>query len=543
MKKLIIYYILLFVEVCVAQDTIFIKSHDVKNVRNIDVVNSKLLIRYSDSYQFFYNGNYSENEKLPINTKSYTWSDNLSDNARIYHSDFIPRDKVLKNKNRLKNLLPGEITDNISLCQIKNKLFICWKGKLLEYKINTHYKRLLNGCSVRNIYRDNKFFNNIVSTYSGIYLFDINLNFIKKFDKPTYANGELCIINNNQYLCSDDLYLKKQDSFALYWQRDGIDKFRKLLSFNGNTYGIFENSFSLLNLAKKQEKLIAHIKMLSDVESFNKSLLLSSENGGLYLYYNNKIKTIFNNGVGIYDIVVKNKTIYLCCDDGIRILDSHFQVVKHINIYKSIKLIPLEDAIITSTYKGLYYIDLLKNNIYELIPEVEFNKKALFRSDNYIYAGSIQGLYIVNIVELNTDFLETLESTDITEEKNTIFYLAMITILSLLIVVIVTYYKRKNKPKISINHDSVFDNLDQIYDIIKKNSNIKSVEDLSTFIGVSPPTLITKIKKKTGMSPLMFLKDCKRRIAIDLLEEGYTLEEISRRVGYSVRYIKSTLLK
>lgn len=541
MKKYLFWLIAFTTFICNAQDTIFVKSHDLKNIRNIDVLDGRLLIRFPKSYTFYYNNIFEKEVSLPENTKVFTWTDNLNDNNNIYHSNYFPKEKLFKKTHLLKKLIPGEVTENISLGRIKNTLYICWKGKLLEYKIYNHYRRILNESSIRHIYRDQS--TNIISTYSGIFNCDVDFSHTTKFTIPSYSNGELNQINNNYYLCSDDLYIKQNNNFILYWKRDGIEKFRELLNYNGKSYALFEHSFSEINLITKQESVIKKINNLSDVEKHKSQLLLSSENGGLYVYKNKHIKKVFENNSSIYDINFFNNSIYLCCDDGIRILNENYEEKKFISIYKPINIIPLDNALITSTYKGLFYIDLIKNKSYELIPDVEFNKKALTRFDNYIYAGSIQGLYILNIVELNTNFLESLESTTIKTENNRILISLIIFVILLILISVFVYYKKKKATQESINQKEIFDNMDAIYGIIKTNPNIKSVEDLAIFIGVSSPTLITKIKKKTGLSPLVYLKNCKKNIAIELLEQGIGIDEISIRVGYSVRYIKSNFLK
>lgn len=541
MKQWFFLQIILSTFICNAQDTIFVKSHDLKNIRNIDVLDSKLLIRFTNSYLFYSNNKYFKEENLPNKTKSFTWTDNSAENSNIYHSDYFPKDKLFKKTYLLKRLIPGEISENISIGRIKNTLFICWKGKLLEYKIYNHYKHILKDCSIRHIYRDQNI--NIVSSYCGIFNYDEN--FIKSniFKSPTYSNGELNYINNNYYLCSDDLYILKNNNFNFFWKRDGTEKFREMISFNGKTYALFEHSFSEINLEQKQEKLIKKIKNLSDIENQKSHLLLSSENGGLYVYKNNQIKKVFNCSTGIYDIEFFNNSIFLCCDDGIRILNKNYVENKFIALYKPINIINIDNALITSTYEGLYYIDLIKNKSYNLIPDVEFNKKALIRFDNYIYAGSVQGLYVVNIVELSTNFLESFESKTILTETNNILYIIVICVLLFMVLFIIAYFKRKKTTQALINQKGIFDNMDDIYEIIKTNPNIKSVEDLATYIGVSSPTLITKIKKQTGLNPLEYLKNCKKNIANELVNQGVSINEISIRVGYSVRYIKNHFLK
>ncbi len=100
------------------------------------------------------------------------------------------------------------------------------------------------------------------------------------------------------------------------------------------------------------------------------------------------------------------------------------------------------------------------------------------------------------------------------------------------------YNKDKAHLPIRIEYTEEF-----FYALLDKNPHILSLNDLSEELNVSLPTLHAKIKNISQLSPLQFLIQIKKKIALDLYHQGESMENIAKRTGYSVRYVKSKLLK
>jgi AraC-like DNA-binding protein len=542
MKKIFFLFFMLISGSSIAQDTVFVKSHDLDYIRNIDALQSKLLIRYDNSYQFYEKGNFLKKTELSTKTEAYTWADNLSHTDKIFHSDYIPVNKLTKDLSRFSTMVPGDKTYNITYARINDAFYLCWKGKLLEYKIYENYKRILPQASIRHFFSNNS--SVIISTYSGTYVYDKALRLIKKYNNPYYSNGEINVINSKFYQCSDDLYQITKDTMLLAWQRNGTDKFRKLINYKKKTYALFDGSFSEINLDSHYEKVIAKIKTLSDVELIKDSLYVSSEEAGMFVLKKNKLRAIPNLRFKIHEINLHNNLIYLSCADGLRILNLKYEVIQFIPFYKAIKSLVTDLGIFVSTYRGLYLVDIQKNKIFELVSGVEFNKKALETSDNYLLAGSIQGVYVIDLVELKTNYINNLNSFAINEDShsNTSFIFMIICALLVILSLYLYYSKQKTITLLATKKQS-FESEESLYKVIQNNPSIKSVEDLANHIGISSPTLITKVKEKTGLSPLQFMKKCKTTIALEMVAAGIPVDEIAVRLGYSVRFVKSNFLK
>ena len=76
---------------------------------------------------------------------------------------------------------------------------------------------------------------------------------------------------------------------------------------------------------------------------------------------------------------------------------------------------------------------------------------------------------------------------------------------------------------------------------IIKEYNIISVEELANQLNISKVQLNRKLAKK-GTSGLKVLKNCKRKIAKELFTKGVPIKNISKQLGYSIRYIKENFL-
>ena len=68
-----------------------------------------------------------------------------------------------------------------------------------------------------------------------------------------------------------------------------------------------------------------------------------------------------------------------------------------------------------------------------------------------------------------------------------------------------------------------------------------SVQDIADNYDTSI-TQLNRLLKKENTIALTLLKSVKKNIAIEMYEEGKSLDEISKRVGYSIRFVREKLL-
>ena len=84
-------------------------------------------------------------------------------------------------------------------------------------------------------------------------------------------------------------------------------------------------------------------------------------------------------------------------------------------------------------------------------------------------------------------------------------------------------------------------NPDNIREVVLNNPQLISVESIAEYFETSTVQL-NRILKKYDTSGLLVLKSIKQDIVKDMMVQDKSLEEISKRVGYSINYIKRNLL-
>jgi AraC-like DNA-binding protein len=104
------------------------------------------------------------------------------------------------------------------------------------------------------------------------------------------------------------------------------------------------------------------------------------------------------------------------------------------------------------------------------------------------------------------------------------------------------YHNRQRKNQVAkLTRKAIAINPDNIRQIVLENPTIISVEGVAEYFETSTVQL-NRILKKYNTSGLAVLKSVKQDIAKEMLAQDKSLEEISRRVGYSINYIKRNLL-
>ena len=90
-----------------------------------------------------------------------------------------------------------------------------------------------------------------------------------------------------------------------------------------------------------------------------------------------------------------------------------------------VQAIPFKDKIIFSNNSGLF--GYFNGKVLPLIENVEFNKMALHQDEHYVYAGSVNGLYVIEKSEL--DGILKIQPSVITTRNYSIYYYLLIPLL------------------------------------------------------------------------------------------------------------------
>lgn len=221
---------------------------------------------------------------------------------------------------------------------------------------------------------------------------------------------------------------------------------------------------------------------------------------------------------------------------------SDFTLTMQHLIYESIQTLFVDDGeMLIATSHGLY-IDY-KGKVYELIPNTEFNRYALTQYNDLVYAGSIEGLFVLDKGILLNDIVnsfKTIEFKNANSKSNlllAIFLAALIALISILL-----YHNRQRKRQVEkLTRRALAINPENIRQVVLDNPSIISVESVAEYFETSTVQL-NRILKKYNTSGLILLKAIKQDIVRDMLAQEKPMEEISKRVGYSINYIKRNLL-
>lgn len=524
-----------------AQDTLFVRSLPVDSlVNNIDTDGEFLYLRLKSNVYTWENSKlkFIEKGKLKFSWVKFDTERNVK---VITHNSIIGANKRASAEN-VGNLTPGEYNFYTTTALLGDYLYVCHNGIVLEYKINPHFTRFHRGNSIRHIYSEPGF--RVISTYDGIFIDSIwnEFGFIEMDRELTkYSNGEFIKIDSTYYLCQDNLitYNKTTKDLKTLINTEEAPRFRKLVKYNNKDFALYNTAFGEVNLRTGER--FNHIieDELSDVIEFKGKLYVSTLNSVLYELMEERVISKHKLSAPINDLIIISGELAIGTSKGLYALKdtSIMEVIPNAEI---VQAIPFKDKIVFINNTGLYsYFD---GRILPLIENVEFNKMALYQDEHYVYAGSVNGLYVIEKSEL--DGMLKVQPSVITIRNYSIYYYLLISLLFLfaaLTILIIRRRKKGNEPAYPIQKKILLDS-EMIRNVVLNNPQILSVEHLAEHFKTSVVQLNRHLKKEE-LSGLNLLKSIKKEIALEMLKDGKSLEEISKRVGYSMRYVKAKLLK
>jgi hypothetical protein len=525
-----------------AQDTVFIQKHSFEEgVNNVDGDGKNVIVRTEKHLYLLGIEGFQEIRGVNLSGGRYTWIsvDKQSVFSTINTQYIVPEHEV--GESVIVNMLPGSYHPNITKGSSGEKLFIAYRGNVLEYEVRSFYKVEHRGASVRGVYNDDTI--KITSTYSGIYTDTFHLAFSEKLmPGGDYSNGEVAKINDKYYLCKDDIMVMENNS----WRR--VTKlqsppFRKLKEHKGKVYFLSEQMVGLIDLEKGIiiDTLLHEHGNLYDIKWIDDQLVVASEDGNLYLLNTDGEPQKVFVGSCVYDINVNANGAILSCRDGIYRFDMNGKKIdKLFKLNEAVQSLSINKELLITTYNGLYVLH--DEKLYNILSNVEFNKLGLSKWEDYIFAGSIQGLYVLNIAKLLLEVIPSLTPIEIkVQTPSTYVYV----LLNFLVVIFAILYfnirKRQKKLMLEINRKTKV-TPEAIRAAMLENDYLISVESVAEHFSTST-VQINRILKKHNTSGLKLLKDVKGEIVMAMVENKASIEQISVRVGYSIAYLKRNYLR
>ena len=526
-----------------AQDTLFIQKHGFgESVNNIDSDGRNLIVRTENHLYLLGIEGFEEIQGVDLSSGRYTWiANNQQPVFSTINTSYIVPEKQVEEK-AIANMLPGSYHQNITKGTIGRKLFVTYRGNVIEYDMKRFYNVKHKGKSVRCVYNDDSI--KLTSTYSGIYSDTFHLAFSERLiPGGDYSNGEIAKINNQYYLCKDDIMVLENNRWRRINKTISNPAFRKLKEQRGKVYFLREQSVGTIDLVTGviTDTLFKDHGILYDIKWIDGQLVVAGADGNLYLLNPDGEPQKVFVGSCIYDINVIANGAVLSCRDGVYRFDMNGKKIKKLfSLNEAVQTLYVANDLLITTYNGLYVVH--DEKLYNILSNVEFNKLGLSQWEDYIFAGSIEGLYVINIAQLELDVIPGLTPFEIKSTSNSIYlYVLLISLVVLFAILYFTIRRRQTKLKIEVIRKTKI-TPDGIRAAMLDNERLISVESVAEYFATST-VQINRILKKHNTSGLKLLKDVKGEIVMAMIEKKASIEQISSRVGYSIAYLKRNYLR
>lgn len=538
MKYYLFFLVILIGSSIRAQDTTFVRSLPLESfVRNIDTDGESLYLRLEDD---IYSWKEDKLNFLQEGKFKYSWvQHDRKRNLNVINHNNNLKKQYVENAKKLGNLLPGDYNYTTTSCSIGNDLYVCYNGLVLQYRIAPSFKRFHVGNSIRHIYSEPGL--RVISTYEGIFvdtIFNTFTNTRIQDNLANYSNGEVIKIDSSYYVCQDNLLLFKPSSFEFttILNTEGTPRFRKIITFEDITYALYDRAFGIIELDTGERTYLIEDE-LTDCIVHGDNLYISSLNSILYELDSSGSISEFHFDGPINDLMTNGEDLFIGTTSGLfkKNGDEYNLVIPNTEILQSVIF---EDKIVFTNNKGLYFFD--QGTTTSLIENIEFNKMALNLDEHYLYAGSVNGLYVIETSELSGK----IANTPVILKNGNATVVVIGIMVGLLLIILIYRFRKTKKQQLDMYYPrrKVVLNSNLIREAVMDNPKLLSVSLIAEHFNTNVVQINRQLKKEE-LTGLKLLKSIMKEIAVEMYRQGYSLDEISKRVGYSNRYIKSKFLK
>lgn len=424
----------------------------------------------------------------------------------------------------------------------ESQFYICSGGRLYIYDI-LPYSYSYDNHSIRSISP------HFVGTYSGLYRDGVLVP-----DAPDFCDGYIREINGKTFVCYDYIWmtdLSKSSDVGksvpnLTETKGGI--YDIAFSKQTNSYYITSRNtlYSLDSSLSIQQPIYESksgpISLIDDVELSAQILLLDKKFFVSINLDKNDIDTLAEleepllagTHVEIFPIhLLSNSTLYVYNGDG--------TVTKLIGgLKKAHSLVAVSSSeLVIATDMGLFLFNTVSKVISPLIEGIEFNRRALYLGEGKIYAGSINGLYTIDVNKLH-ELAAELERRHSKKFKISSGYLVGISIISIIAVVVLLIFllksrKEVNESKVLIKEMTLETiNRERIENFIKENLATASINSITDHFKTNKSFIYRLLEPD---KPGTIIQKFRQEMVIKMKSEGHSIKEISIATGLSQPYI------
>lgn len=453
-----------------------------------------------------------------------------------------------KEKKYLRLLPYPELQDREEYhAQKGNYFYLCSGGRLYIFDL-VPYEYSYPEHSIRSISK------NMVGTYSGVYLNG------KKLDAPApaYTDGYIREFNGRGFICNYGLSVLEPDALQngtllpgvnfISYYTPGKTFINDLFPSPDGRYYYVATENALLRTDyyfKKDTPLYTHTYKDIPVTLITEDpyvLYFTSREELLVLNYKTgSIRSVLKLKQPILSGIFTEFQKYLLTQNALYRFNSSQQLEKLADLEKAHTLAKISGSeLVISSDLGLYHFNIASRTLSPIIRGVEFNRKALFRNNEAIFAGSINGLYKIQIndipllIEGNKTHLENAGTF-----TSIVLLVTVFSVVLLILMILLLRFRKKlkaatatianlNEPKATITRE-------KIETFIESNLPIASIKTLMDEFQLNAPQLYVILKPDR---PGTLIQQIRLATVKKMREKGQSHEEIAAATGLSISYLK-----
>jgi len=281
----------------------------------------------------------------------------------------------------------------------------------------------------------------------------------------------------------------------------------------------------------------------------NEVVLLGEDRGSVYfssgrdfiaINPNTKIsKTVITLPEQILDGHISNLNYYILGSQGLYVVRADGSSKKLIELDKAHTLLQLSGSdFAISTDAGLFRYNAVANKLTKLIQGVEFNRRGLYMEGDSLFAGSINGLYVLDVRYLE-QLTERIEKGSKKQSLPAYFLLLLIgiTIIAGILFYLLFHSRHRLKKIIAETQIAAAPKIsrEEIESFIKENLAQASLKSVAEKFKTNNAVIYSLLSPE---KPGAFINRLRMEQVHKLRSENKTAREISQRTGFSEYYVR-----
>lgn len=428
----------------------------------------------------------------------------------------------------------------------QHMFYICSGGRLYIFDI-LPYQHSYPNHSIRTISRQ------MLGTYSGIYLNG------KKLGPPAspFVDGHIRQFGQRAFICNYELTILEKEAIEAGKLVLGVNSFFYTEPSQQFINDIFPSPDGQHYYIATQDKLmLANYSFTKDSVLFRHQLknspvgLITEDKRSLLFFAGNQlyrmqygthvIRLISTMPEPILAGVYAEHQVYLLSKKGLYRFNSagNLDFLTQLEKGHTLQLLSGSELLISSD-QGLFLFNLVNRNLTAIIKGVEFNRYALYKNEQTIYAGSVNGLYTIQAADIP---LLIEANTSKSNNQQVANLLPWLLLLPTVFIAVLWFRKRKQwqaakavieqmespLPKETVTREMIEAFIVQHL----PNASIKTIAD--TFqLNAQQIYVILKPDK-----PGSIIQQLRLNMVRQMKNEQKSIQEIADATGLSVSYLK-----